>query len=155
MKIVLKVFIQNEAGSKIKNRHNEKTLEHLGSMALDEPYPFPYGFILDTKTDDGDNVDCYVFTQENLSTNTIVDCHPIGLLELFENGETDHKVIAVLPGEQFKAIDEALDSIRGFYESLSNPLKGKEFKVGDFLPVEEAMEFIRRSGDSRNTNVLS
>ena len=149
MKIVLKVFIQNEAGSKIKNRHNEKTLEHLGSMALDEPYPFPYGFILDTKTDDGDNVDCYVFTQENLSTNTIVDCHPIGLLELFENGETDHKVIAVLP------IDEALDSIRGFYESLSNQFKGKEFKVVDFLPVEEAMEFIRRSGDSRNTNVLS
>jgi len=146
MKTLYKVFIQNEAGSKIKNRHNEKSLEHLGSMALNEPYPFPYGFVLATTTDDGDNVDCYVFTQKNLSTNTIIECYAIGLLEIFENGETDHRVIAVLPEEQFKDIDEALDSIRKFYEDES-----KYFKVGDFLPVTAAVEFIEKYSDSADT----
>jgi len=115
-------------------------------MALNEPYPFPYGFVLATTTDDGDNVDCYVFTQKNLSTNTIIECYAIGLLEIFENGETDHRVIAVLPEEQFKDIDEALDSIRKFYEDES-----KYFKVGDFLPVTAAVEFIEKYSDSADT----
>lgn len=151
MKPLFKIFIQNEAGSKIKNRHDEKTLEYLGSIALNEPYPFPYGFILETATDDGDNVDCYVFTQQKLSTNTIVECNPIGLLELFENSESDHKILAVLPWDQFKAVDKALDSLRRFYEGASKQFPTTEFKVGDFLPEEAAMEFIVKSSDDRNT----
>ena len=119
MKPLLKVYIQNEAGSRIKNKHNEKTLEHLGSREISGPYPYAYGFILETTTDDGDCVDCFVITQEKMNTNTVVECHPIGLLEVFENGETDHKVITTLPGEHFKAIDGALDSIRRFYEGTS------------------------------------
>jgi inorganic pyrophosphatase len=147
MNVLLKAFIQNEAGTKIKNRHNEKTFEYLGSIELNESYPFPYGFILETTTEDGDNVDCYIFTQTKLRSNTIVECCVIGLLELFENGEMDHKVITVLPGERFDAIDAGLDSIRSFYEKLS-----KAFKVGDFLSVSAAMEFINLSSDSRGLN---
>ena len=37
----LKVFIQNEAGSDRKNRHNEKTLEFLRSERVSRAYPFP------------------------------------------------------------------------------------------------------------------
>ena len=140
MKPLLKVFIQNEAGSRIKNKHNERTLEHLGSRELSGPYPYAYGFILDTTTDDGDCVDCFVFTQEAIDSNAVIECHPIGLLEVFENGETDHKVIATLPDEHFQTLEEALDSIRRFYE-------GETFKVGNFLSVDAAMEFIERSKD--------
>ena len=148
METLVKAFIQNEAGSKIKNRHNEKTLEHLGYFELEEPYPCPYGFILETTTEDGDNVDCCVLTHEKLRSGTIVECHPIGLLEVFEDGELDHKVIAVLPGEPYKGVYEALDSVRRFYQGVSKQFPTKEFIIGDFLPQESAMEFIRKFKDS-------
>jgi inorganic pyrophosphatase len=142
MNCLLKAFIQNEAGSKIKNRHNEKTLEYLGAVELSESYPFPYGFILETTTEDGDNVDCFVFTQKEMGSNTIVECSVIGLLELYENGEKDHKVIAVLPGEHSSAIEAGLDSIHRFYENLS-----KQFNVGEFLPVSAALDYINTYSD--------
>ncbi len=143
---MFKIFIQNKAGSKIKNKHNEKTLEHLGSTELNRPYPFPYGFVLATTTDDSDNIDCFVFTQQNLRTNTIVECYVIGLLEIFEDDETDHKVIAVLPKEEFTSIDKSLDLIRKFYEDESN-----YFKIGDYLSEDAAVAFIEKYSDSRNT----
>ena len=121
----------------------------MGSITLNKPYPFPYGFILATTTEDGDNVDCIVFTQKKLHTNTIIECHPVGLLELFEDGETDHKVIGVLSGEQFNLFDEALDSVRRFYNGISKQFPTKEFNVGDLLPVEKAIDFVRRSSNGR------
>jgi len=152
MKNLLKVFIQTEAGSRTKHKYNEKTLEYLGSGEMDEPYPSTYGFVLETTTDDGDGVDCFLLTQKKLSTSDIVECQAIGLLELFENGEIDHKVMAVFPEEQFKPIDEAVDAIRSFYEDASELLSkrypGFEFKVGTFLPVEAAMAFIESSRDT-------
>lgn len=143
MDILYKIFIQNEAGAKIKNRHNEKTLVLLGSIELDEAYPFPYGFVIGTTTEDGDNVDCFVFTQEELRSNTMVEGRAIGLLELFEDGEKDHKVIAILPWEDFNAIEVGLEKIRRFYETLSD-----NFKMGAFLPVSAALEYIQTSSDS-------
>ena len=90
-----------------------------------------------------------------MNTNTVVECHPIGLLEVFENGETDHKVITTLPGEHFKAIDGALDSIRRFYEGTSikssKQIPGSKFKVGNFLSVDAVIEFIERSSKSNDT----
>ncbi|NQV36496.1 MAG: inorganic diphosphatase [Candidatus Marinimicrobia bacterium] len=147
MNITIKAFIQNEAGLKIKNRHNEKTLEYLGSIELIAPYPFPYGFILETTTEDGDNVDCYILTREKLKLGSIIECQPIGLLEVFENGELDHKAITVLPGEQNISIDIAMKSIRVFIGYLSKQFPSTNFRVGDYLPVEAAIDYIKRSSN--------
>ncbi len=58
----LKVYIQNEAGSNLKHYHNEKTLILKRTVEVSRPYPFPYGFILDTTSADGLNLDCFVIT---------------------------------------------------------------------------------------------
>ena len=55
---MIKVFIQNEAGSDQKHLHDEKTLEYKHTVRVSRSYPFPYGFILDTTSEDGDNLDC-------------------------------------------------------------------------------------------------
>ncbi|MCL1594404.1 MAG: inorganic diphosphatase, partial [Actinomycetia bacterium] len=57
---LITVFIENEAGSVIKQHFDEATLsiertEHVGAA-----YPFPYGFIPETLAPDGDAVDCFV-----------------------------------------------------------------------------------------------
>jgi inorganic pyrophosphatase len=74
----MKVFIQNEAGSFVKNFHDEKGLKFTGTARVSRAYPLPYGFILNTTADDGLNVDCFVLTKTSLHTGQIVDCDPDG-----------------------------------------------------------------------------
>lgn len=95
----IKVFVQNEAGSNLKNHHDEKTLTFEFSEHVSRPYPFPYGFLIGTTAQDGCNLDCYVVTGRQIRTGTIVECEPIGLMEQFEDGIEDHNVLAVPVGE--------------------------------------------------------
>lgn len=62
-------------------------------------YPVNYGFIPSTRMDkdrggDGDPLDVLVLA-EHIPTGTLVEVLPIGLLQLKDSGELDHKVLAV------------------------------------------------------------
>ena len=80
----MKVFIENEAGSDQKNLYNEKTLEYKKTVTVSRKYPYPYGFILDTTSGDGDNLDCFIITERKVKTGQIIECEPIGLMEQIE-----------------------------------------------------------------------
>jgi len=67
----MKVFIENEAGSNQKNLYNEKTLEYRKTVTVSREYPYPYGFILDTISGDGDNLDCFITTDAKLETGQV------------------------------------------------------------------------------------
>ncbi len=95
----MKVFIENEAGSFIKHIYDEKMLELKATTRVSRAYPLPYGFVLNTSAEDGDNVDCFVLTTMPLRTGAIVDCSVIGLMEQVEDGEVDHKILAAVRGE--------------------------------------------------------
>src|ERR1700689_5505346 len=73
MIVRMKVFIQNEAGSFVKHSHEKKLLTLKGEARVSRAYPFPYGFILNTTAEDGDNVDCFVLTREALRTGQVVE----------------------------------------------------------------------------------
>ena len=138
----MKVFIQNEAGSALKHRHNEKTLELLGSTKVSRPYPFPYGFVIDTSAADGLNVDCFVLTYRALKTGEIVECDPIGLMEQVENDREDHNVLAVLPGEQFSATDTLKRQLTEFVIHVFDHLPNNKMFVGNFLDRTAALTYL-------------
>src|SRR5262245_57306473 len=110
----MRVFIENEAGSRRKNIYDERTLAHLRSVEVSADYPFPYGFVLGTIGGDGDAVDCFVLTDTPLRSGTIVECEPVGLLEQIEDGEIDHKVLAVPPGTDARLDAATLAALRTF-----------------------------------------
>ena len=140
---MIKVFIQNEAGSDQKHLHDEKTLEYKHTVTVSRPFPFPYGFILDTTSEDGDNLDCFVITDSPLKTGMLVECEPIALLEQIEDGEEDHNVLAALPGEA-PAIDSAMmDIFREFTSHVFDHVPDKEIAMGRLLPREAAEAQIR------------
>src|SRR3989344_2934219 len=95
----MKVFIENEEGSNQKNLYNESTLEYRKTVEVSRKYPYPYGFILETTSGDGDNLDCFILTKQELKTGSIVEVEPIGLMEQFEDGKEDHNVLATLKNE--------------------------------------------------------
>jgi inorganic pyrophosphatase len=140
----LKVFIQNEADSFVKNIHDEKTLRFRRAVSVSRAYPLPYGFILDTTGDDGLNVDCFVLTKTSLRTGQIVECDPVDLMEQIEDGKADHNVIAVIQGEE-----EGLDSgtkkeLIEFVSHVFDHIAGKRILVGDFRGKESAIDYIKQ-----------
>jgi len=46
--VLIKVFVQNEAGSNLKNYHDEKTLAFQSARHVSRAYPFPYSFVIGT-----------------------------------------------------------------------------------------------------------
>ena len=70
---MIKVFMEAEAGAFEKGLYNEKTLEYKGTRRVILPYPFPYGFITGTTTENGDSVDCYIITNESLTAGQKLD----------------------------------------------------------------------------------
>ena len=133
---MIDVFIENEAGSDKKNIFDEKTLEYKKTVTVSRTYPFPYGFIPNTLSGDGDCLDCFVITKQKLNSRQMVECEPIGLVEQFEDGKEDHKILTVLKGESYTLTDEAKEMIKEFIEHVFDHLKSKKrktVKVGRFL----------------------
>ena len=58
-------------------------------------YPHNYGFIPLTLCEDGDPLDVLVLCSETLAPFTLVECRPIGVLEMLDGGKRDSKIIAV------------------------------------------------------------
>lgn len=139
---MIEVLIEAVAGSREKRSYDEQTLEYRGSGETLLPYPYPYGFILGTRTDEGDGVDCYILSRSPLEGGSRVSCEPVGLLEFFEEDEKDHKVLASLPGEEVEPDDELREELERFIYGIFKSFPDMRVRVGALLPKEEAERFI-------------
>ncbi|WCA22496.1 inorganic diphosphatase [Candidatus Phytoplasma oryzae] len=91
------VFIEISKGSRNKYELDKET----GFLILDRflstsfRYPANYGFIPLTYCDDNDPLDVFVLSKEVLDPMILVECRPIGVIRMIDNGELDEKIIAV------------------------------------------------------------
>lgn len=144
----MKVFIENEAGSTTKNLHNEKTLEFKKSVEVSEPYPYPYGFILDTTSPDGDNLDCFILTDKQLRCGDIVECEPIALMRQMENGIEDFNVVAVLPNSEVGLTDDVKQELTDFIKNVFRHVAAiKTMTVEGFDDSNAALAYIEAHKD--------
>jgi inorganic pyrophosphatase len=145
---MVKMLIQVEAGSCDRYIYNEKTLEYIKTSPGSHPYPYPYGFIVGTSAEDGCCVDCYLITNNKVEAGSIVECEPIGLLEQHENDEIDHKVLAVLPGEDTKLNLAALEELQTFIKMIFSGSPDMNIRVGPVHPREAALHHLQEFGSS-------
>ena len=144
---MFKVFVQNEAGSTTKHRHFDKTQELVGTEEVSHPYPYAYGFIVGTTSGDGDNLDCYVLTDRQLTTGDVIDCEPIALLEQHEDGDEDHNVLATPVGEETALSDRAEAELRDFIAHVFDHVPGKAIDTGRLLDGRAAFDLVVRWSD--------
>jgi inorganic pyrophosphatase len=140
----MQVFIENEAGSREKRTFDERSLQHLKTATVSAPYPFPYGFVLGTVSGDGDAVDCFVLTSRPLASGSTVACTAVGLLEQVEDGETDHKVVAVPEGEPETVTPPQEAALRAFVGAVFAHVPGKTMTVGRLLGRNAAEDYVRQ-----------
>ncbi|MCA3004324.1 MAG: inorganic diphosphatase [Planctomycetaceae bacterium] len=115
-------------------------------------YPANYGFIPQTLAEDDDPLDVLVYCTEEIPPATICDARVVGMMTMIDQGQPDHKIIAVLcqdpiyndfptagafPRHIFKLL-------RRFFEDYK-ALENKQVAVDDILPVEAAHAIIEDS----------
>lgn len=145
----IKVIIECQAGSDIKNVFDEITLADKESFTVSRIYPFPYGFIQNTKSGDGDCLDCFVLTKKPLAVKQEVEVEVIGMFEQFETRDgvrkDDHNLLAKFPDEDLVLTDEIKDVLREFVLHVWDHRIGKTVEVGNFYGREEAESLMAKS----------
>lgn len=94
---VFTAVIEITRGGKNKYELDKET----GMLRLDRVlytsthYPANYGFIPRTYAEDNDPLDVLVLCQEDIMPMTLVECYPVGILNMIDNDEQDEKIIAI------------------------------------------------------------
>lgn len=160
-------FIEIEKGSKNKYELDKET----GLIILDRVlytathYPMNYGFIPRTLADDGDPLDVFVLSSQTIESGALVQCFPIGIINMIDRGEGDEKIIAIPFGDpvynQYTDISELPKNIfdeLSHFLSVYKQLEGKEVQVGGIEGHQEAANvvencvkaFTAKFGDTNN-----
>jgi len=149
------VLVEIPQGSSIKYELDKKS----GVMLVDRflhtamVYPFNYGFIPDTKAQDGDPVDVLLISAQPVIPGSVVLSRPIGLLEMEDEAGIDEKILAVPTKDvdpwyakilDVDDLDEAThEKIRHFFNHYKELEPGKWVKIRNFLGRKEAMASIK------------
>ncbi len=148
------VIIEISQGSQDKYEYDEK----LDVMKLDrvlhtsQAYPTNYGFIPETRADDGDHTDVLLLSTNPIIAGAVVEARAIGFMNMVDSDEIDNKIIAV-PTEDprfadMKSLEDipkhALKEYKHFFETLKM-LQNKVITIGEYESAEKALEYISKT----------
>jgi inorganic pyrophosphatase len=118
-------------------------------------YPFNYGFIPGTWSEDEDPLDIVVIASEPVSTGALIECRVIGMLATEDEEGTDAKLIAVPKAKvdpTFAKVDDIKDlpenltsKIKHFYENYKSIEPGKWVKVTGWKGKRESQEEVEKA----------
>jgi inorganic pyrophosphatase len=145
----VEVFIEISKNSNIKYEFDKERKALVCDRVLHTPfsYPFNYGFINYTLSEDNDPIDAVVVTNHSLVPGCYIKCKIIGCLETEDDAGNDPKLIVrpvekVDPyGSQINNYTDlnkfTLDQIKYFFSHYKD-LENKKVTIKDFLNSEEA-----------------
>jgi inorganic pyrophosphatase len=133
-----------QSGEKNKKNIFDKNSGLFKTVSFHVTYPYPYGYMVDTLAPDGDELDCYVLTDNKLEAGSIIECRPIGMVEWFEDGGEDHKILAVIKGEKGIVTKEVKEKLTDFASHFFDHTQGKKYQMGNFLDKRKAEELIKK-----------
>lgn len=148
----LKFFIEIPQGSNVKYEIDEKTGELVADRFLftSEVYPANYGFIKNTKAEDGDPADVLVLAGQTVAPGCVIKGRVIGMLEMEDEEGIDHKFVGVPLAKvdpvygAWQDIDDIPEATRNrikhFFETYKTLEPGKWVKVKNWIGREEALE---------------
>lgn len=151
---VVNVVIEIPAGSKNKYEYDEELdvikLDRVGYAAMAHPYD--YGFIPETRCEDGDHLDAFVLLDHSAFPGCVVAARPVGIMWMIDDGEADEKLICVPAKDpRYDHITE-LDQlsphlpkeVQHFFEHYKD-LQGKKCEIKGWGNAAEAREMVTKS----------
>ena len=104
----------------IKYEYDEEWDEIKVSAIFNDSFSFPcdYGYVPQTRGGDGDHLDVFVLGSQSVALGTIVECRPVGMIELLDRGEKDDKILAVPIADPTSAKIEKLEDLPFDYKTV-------------------------------------
>ncbi len=146
--------IEIPKGSKSKYELDKET----GILRLDRVlytsthYPANYGFIPRTYAEDNDPLDVLVLCSETIYPMSIVECVPIGVITMTDNGEADEKIIAIPTNDpsynmyhNIKDLPDHIFEEMAHFFSVYKALENKKTAVDKIEEKQEAERIIKKS----------
>ena len=151
------VLIEIPQGSQVKYEMDKDsgfiTVDRFAFTAM--VFPFNYGFVPQTKAEDGDPLDVLVICTFPLFPGVVIPCRPIGMLEMEDEAGVDTKILAVPTVKvdpfmsKIQDINDLDDMTKKKIQHYFNHYKelepGKWVKTKNFLSREEAYEAIKKA----------
>jgi inorganic pyrophosphatase len=107
-------------------------------------YPLNYGFIPCTLCEDGDALDVLVIMPEPVVPMCLVECKPVGVIEMIDNGERDEKILAVpYKCEMESAPKEIVDEVIHFMKNYKQLQKDNKVEIPNVGDKKQAQRFIK------------
>lgn len=113
-------------------------------------YPANYGFIPRTYGDDNDPLDVLLLCSEPIDPMTLVECYPIGVITMMDNGRSDEKIIAIpFEDPNYNMYTDIADLPAHIFQEMKHfftvykALENKETAVSEVQGAEAAKEIIR------------
>jgi inorganic pyrophosphatase len=118
-------------------------------------YPGNYGFIPHTLSLDGDPIDVVVCNTRAIVPGAVINCRPVGVLVMEDDGGGDEKIIAVPTSKLTPRYgnvktytdlpDILIDQIKHFFAHYKDLEPGKWAKIEHVGHVDEAKKLIREA----------
>ena len=153
MEKIYEAIIEIPMGTKNKYEIDKKKNRIKLDRVLYTPmtYPAEYGYIDETLALDGDPLDILVLATSKTFPGCYVDARVVGYLDMVDNGEPDHKIIAVMEFDpRFNHINELRDiqkhtlrEIKHFFKTYKDLQKNKIVEVREFHDKIDALELIQ------------
>ena len=155
----INVIVEVPKNSSNKYEYNEKKGNFELDRIIHSPlfFPFEYGFIPQTLSEDGDALDVVLLATFPTFTGCLVKAMPVGVLLMEDEKGIDHKIIAV-PLEKidphFKGIKDIEDinqhlkkEIEVFFEDYKKLEKDKFVKIKGWEKADKAKEIIKKASE--------
>jgi len=120
-------------------------------------YPGNYGFIPHTLSGDGDPADVIIANTRAIQPGAIMNCRPVGVLLMEDEGGQDEKIIAVPSPKVSRRYEKVtdyselptitLEQIQHFFEHYKDLEPGKWVKVVRWGDAAEARRLIQEAID--------
>lgn len=115
-------------------------------------YPGNYGFVPHTLSDDDDPIDVLVCNDRVVLPGAVINCRPIGVLMMEDDGGIDEKILAVPNNHislRFERVQNytdlppiTLQQIEHFFEHYKDLEPGKWVKIEGFSDADRARQLI-------------
>lgn len=157
---VINVIIEIPKGSQNKYEFDEE----LGLFKLDRVlyssyhYPLDYGFIPETRSEDGDHADALVIGGDPVIVGAVVKVRPIAMLNMIDSGDPDAKILAVQANNpRFDTLKDLKDieaynphllkEIENFFATYKQ-LQGKKVELKGWSDASVAKAEIKKSAEA-------
>ncbi len=162
-KVIFNAVVEIPRGSRVKYEYNDK----IGAMFVDRvfrtpiDYPQNYGFFPRTWNKyDNDPMDVIIVSSEKFVPGVVVPVRILGIIEMDDTGELDHKIIAVPAGhsdyahcQDINDLDrEVVENLEWFLANYKGREPEKEVKVLGTKGHDAAIAFLEECSEEFKEN---